>query len=57
MRGRLQPGEDLALRKKRTQIDDALEAIVEGQFEHAVNDRLGEHDMGKRFHSTDSIFS
>lgn len=57
VRGVLQPGEYFSLRKKRAQIQDSLVSISEHQFEHTVDNRLGQFNARKFFHSIGPIFS
>jgi hypothetical protein len=51
------PGKHFPLRDQRPQVNDALVAIVEGDLQHAMDDRLRIDDAGQLLHSMGSTFS
>jgi hypothetical protein len=51
MRRRAEPGKNLPLRDQRPEVDDAFVAVVEGDPQHAMDDRLRFDDTGRLFHS------
>jgi hypothetical protein len=43
---RVQPGDDFPFRNQRPDVDDADAAIVVGDFQHAMDDRLRADNAG-----------